>query len=86
MLKSRIGIWIFVIIICVGGTYLLEHAPTWFKTTEIGVVSEIGDANVIEEMMDKKFGEYAVKSKTDNPDIIISNSIETKDGYTLTKN
>ena len=51
MLKSRIGIWIFVIILCVGGTYLIDNVPKWMHTTEINISSNVADANIAENII-----------------------------------
>jgi hypothetical protein len=72
-----------VIILCVGGTYLIENVPNWLETTEVNVCSEIPDANVAENILDNRYSGYRVKSKSDNYDIIFSTNTEPRNGYTL---
>ena len=86
MLKSRIGVWILVIILCIGGTFLIDNVPKWLETTEINISSEIEDANVAENILDNRYGNYKVKKKSGDYDIIFSTSNELKSGYTLKEN
>ena len=86
MLRSRIGIWIMVIILCIGGTYLIDNVPKWMDTTEINIYSEVEDANVAENILDNRYGDYRVKTTGGEYDIIITNSTEAKTGYTLKEN
>ena len=86
MLKSRIGVWILVIILCVGGTYLVDNVPKWLDTTDINVSSELSDSNIAENMLDNRYGKYRVKSKSGDYDIIFSTSKEEKTGYELKEN
>lgn len=86
MLKSRIGVWILVIILCVGGTYLVDNVPKWLDTTDINISSNVSDSNIAENMLDNRYGKYRVKSKSGDYDVIFSTSNEEKVGYELKEN
>jgi len=86
MLKSRIGIWIFVIILCIGGTYLIDNVPKWLETTEINISSEVPDSNIAESTLDNRYGGYRVKTKSGDYDVIFSVSNEEKEGYNIKEN
>lgn len=85
MLKSRIGIWILVIVLCVGGTFLIENVPVWFEKTETTFLSEIEDACLAENIVDENYGGHHMKNSGENRDIIFSASGEEREGYKLEK-
>lgn len=85
MLKSRIGIWILVIVLCVGGAFLVENVPTWFEKTETTFLSEIEDDNLAESIVDGNYSGYYMKNSGEYRDIIFSASDEEREGYKLEK-
>ena len=83
MLKSRLGIWIMVIILCVGGTHLMDVVPAWLHPIQIGVGSEVSDISVMENIIDNRYGVYKVKSVSSNHDVIISHDTMPRNGYVI---
>ncbi len=86
MFRGRLGIWIAVIIICVGGTFLIENVPIWLETFPVSISSEIGDTDILNKSLDNRYGKYVVKQKSSDHDIVFSRSGEERDGYTLQEN
>ena len=76
MFKGRLGIWIFVIILCVGGTFLIDNVPKWMETEDIFISSKINDSNVVEKILDNRYGDYIVKTNSENSDIIIASTLD----------
>lgn len=81
MFRGRLVIWILVIILCVGGTFLIDNIPKWMDTTEIAVSSQAFDNEIAENITNKRFGDYVVKSVKKNADIIISSTQDEISGY-----
>ena len=76
MFKGRLGVWITVIALCIGIPFLIDNVPKWIETQDILIVSEIDDANVAENILDNRYGEYVVKTSKNNADIIITSTMD----------
>lgn len=86
MFKGRLGIWIFVLILAIGGPWLYENIPVWLHTDNAVVASELNNIDMLAEMSQQKYGHFKVQTTTETPDIIFSSSNETREGYELIEN
>lgn len=86
MFKGRLGIWIFVLILAIGGPWLYENIPVWLHTDNAVVASELNNIDMLAEMSQQKYGHFRVQTTTELPDIVFSASTEERTGYELIKN
>lgn len=86
MFKGRLGIWILVLILAIGGPWLHESIPVWLHTDNAVVASELNNIDILAEMSQQKYGHFKVQTTTETPDIIFSASNEQREGYELIDN
>ena len=86
MFKGRLGIWIFVLILAIGGPWLYEQVPVWLHTDDVVVASELTNVDMIDAMSQEKYGHFKVQTTTETPDIIFSTDNQPREGYELVEN
>jgi len=87
MFKGRIGIWISVLLCCSLITGLIKWVPTWFQEYETTISIEIDkDGDFNEQISDKLFGDFKMRTRNSGGDIIISDKGKDFDGYTKYEN
>lgn len=86
MFKGRLGIWIFVLLLAIGGPWLYEHIPVWLHTDTVIVASELTNVDMLDAMSSERYGKFKVNTTTETPDIIFSTDNTPRDGYELVEN
>ena len=86
MFKGRLGVWIFVLLLAIGGPWLYEQIPVWFHTDDVIVSSELTNVDMLDAMSNERFGHYKVYTTTEEPDMIFTTETTPKTGYELVEN
>ena len=87
MFKGRIWIWVTVIVCCLLTKLMIGWVPTWFESEEVTFNTDVSmDTNMREMIKGYEISGYDMISDDNNPDIIITDKIDTLDGYTKYEN
>ena len=86
MFKGRLGIWILVLLIAIGGPWLYEHIPAMLHTDDVVVSSELNNIDMLEAMSQEKIGHFKVQTTSATPDVIFTTDNTAREGYELVEN
>ena len=86
MFKGRLGVWIFVLLLAIGGPWLYEQVPTWFHTDGIVVASEMTNVDMLDAISQERFGHLRVQTTTEEPDVIFTTDTQPREGYEFVEN
>ena len=73
MFKGRLGIWILVLLIAIGGPWRYEHIPAMLHTDDVAMSQE-------------KIGHFKVQTTSATPDVIFTTDNTAREGYELVEN
>lgn len=86
MFKGRLGVWIFALLLAIGGPWLCKQLPIWLHTDNVVVTSELQNIDMLDAISQQKYGHFKVHTTTETPDVIFSTDNTNRDGYRLVEN
>lgn len=82
MFKGRIWIWVIVVVCCLLTKFMIGWVPTWFESEEVTFKADIStDGNIGEMLKGYRVSGYDMILDDSNSDVIITDKVDTIDGY-----